>query len=242
MKVDEEVVDEKDNKKKLSVVKKAAEVQRITNNVNDITVDEMEKHINDYKKKDVIAKAHEEIRNEIKNSSGYYKTSSNPSVKIQKETKKNIIIDSDSEIDDKTDDDDSITDDEDLMSDDVDSVDSLTIEDLNEEEKLYVERMKNAVRIIGNEEDTERRGMVDTRNDDFEKMKKQMKSIRYQNNLLMFRLEKAEDKEKRLNDKLQAMKEASSKQEILYVDKIAVLESALKKKTELLLNALRNKG
>ena len=48
--------------------------------------------------------------------------------------------------------------------------------------------------------------------------------------------------EKRLNNDLQAMKEASSKKEILYVDKIAALESALKKKTELLLNALKNKG
>jgi ACT domain-containing protein len=127
-------------------------------------------------------------------------------------------------------------------NDDSDSVDSFAMEDLNEEEKIYVERMKNAVRIIGNEEDTERRGTVNTRDDGIEKMKKQMKSIRYQNNTLMFRLEKAEDTEERLNKELQAIKEASSKKEVLYVDKVAALESALKKKTELLLNALKNKG
>jgi hypothetical protein len=69
-----------------------------------------------------------------------------------------------------------------------------------------------------------------------------MKSIRYQNNLLLFWLEQAEDTEKRLNNKVQAMKEASSRKEILYVNKIAALESALKKKTELLVSALRNKG
>ena len=84
--------------------------------------------------------------------------------------------------------------------------------------------------------------MGNIREDVIAKMNKQMESIRYQNNLLIFRLEKAEDQEKRLNDKLHAMKEASSKQERLYVDKIAALESALRKKTELLLNALKNKG
>ena len=73
-------------------------------------------------------------------------------------------------------------------------------------------------------------------------MKKQTKSIRYQNNILMFRLEKAEDTEERLNKELQAIKEASSKKEVLYVDKVAALESPLKTKTELLLNALKNKG
>ena len=39
-----------------------------------------------------------------------------------------------------------------------------------------------------------------------------------------------------------SMKEEASKEEILYAKKIAVLESALKKKTELLINALREKG
>ena len=195
LKVYEEEVEEKDDKQILSVVKKEDETQHRTNNVNDITVDEMEKHINEYKKKDVITKDHEETRNVIKNSRGYYKTSSNLSVKTQDETKKNIIIDSDSEIDDDTDYDDSITDDEDSMIDDVDSIDFLTIEELNEKEKLYAETMKNDGRISGNEEDTERKGMVDKRENDFEKMKKQMKSIRDQNNSLISRLEKAEDNE-----------------------------------------------
>ena len=68
-----------------------------------------------------------------------------------------------------------------------------------------------------------------------------MKRIRYQNELLLFRLEQTEDIEKRLKDKLQAMKEEASKEEILHVKKIAALESALKKKTELLINALKEK-
>jgi len=38
------------------------------------------------------------------------------------------------------------------------------------------------------------------------------------------------------------MKEEASQEEILYVKKIAALESALKKKTKLLVNALREKG
>ena len=161
----------------------------------------MEKYINDYKKKDVKATAQVKTRNEIKSSSGDYKTSSTPSVKTQEETKKKIIIDSDGEIDDETDDDDSITDDEDLTSDDVDSdsSDSVTIDE-------------------------------------------QMKRIRYQNKLLLFRLEQIEEIEKRLKIKLQAMKEEASKEEMLYAKKIAALESALKKKTELLINALREKG
>jgi len=74
------------------------------------------------------------------------------------------------------------------------------------------------------------------------KMNEQMKRIRYQNELLLFRLEQTEDTEKRLKDKLQAMKEEASKEEILHVKKIAALESALKKKTELLINALKEKG
>jgi predicted RNase H-like nuclease (RuvC/YqgF family) len=74
------------------------------------------------------------------------------------------------------------------------------------------------------------------------KMNEQMKRIRYQNELLLFRLEQIEDTEKRLKDKLQAMKEEASKEEILHVKKIAALESALKKKTELLINALKEKG
>ena len=73
LKVDEEVVDEKDDIKKVSVVKKAAEEHQITYNVNDITIDEMVQHINDYKKNDVIANAPEEIRNEKKNSSDSHK-------------------------------------------------------------------------------------------------------------------------------------------------------------------------
>ena len=91
-------------------------------------------------------------------------------------------------------------------------------------------------------EDTEISGTVDIRNDIGAKMNEQMKSIRYQNDLLLFRLEQAEDTEKHLKNKLQAMKEASLKEEILYVNKIASLESALKKKTELLVNVLRDKG
>ena len=55
--------------------------------------------------------------------------------------------------------------------------------------------------------------------------------------MLLFRLEQAEDKEERLIKELKVMKEVSAKN----VDKIAALESALKKKTELLVNALRNK-
>ena len=74
------------------------------------------------------------------------------------------------------------------------------------------------------------------------KMNEQMKRIRYQNELLLFRLEQTEDTEKRLKDKLKAMKEEASKEEILHVKKIAALESALKKKTELLINALKEKG
>ena len=65
-----------------------------------------------------------------------------------------------------------------------------------------------------------------------------MESIRYQNNLLLFWLEQAEDKEDWLLKELKEMEEASSEN----VEKIAALESALKKKTELLLNALKNKG
>ena len=151
-------------------------------------------------------------------------------------------MDSDSESDKENDDDDSIIDNDDLMIDKGSSVDSFTNEDLNKEERLYVERLKEAVESTVDGEDTERSGTVDIRDDVSEKTNKQMKSIRYQNNLLMFRLEKVEDIEKQLNNELQAMKEETLKKEILYVDKIAALESALKKKTELLLNALRNKG
>ena len=151
-------------------------------------------------------------------------------------------MDSDSESDKENDDDDSIIDNDDLMIDKGSSVDSFTNEDLNKEERLYVERLKEAVESTVDGEDTERSGTVDIRDDVSEKTNKQMKSIRYQNNLLLFRLEQAEDTEKRLNNEVQAMKEASSRKEILYVDKIAALESALKKKTELLVNALRNKG
>ena len=151
-------------------------------------------------------------------------------------------MDSDSESDKENDDDDSIIDNDDLMIDKGSSVDSFTNEDLNKEERLYVERLKEAVESTVDGEDTERSGTVDIRDDVSEKTNKQMKSIRYQNNLLLFWLEQAEDTEKRLNNEVQAMKEASSRKEILYVDKIAALESALKKKTELLVNALRNKG
>ena len=69
-----------------------------------------------------------------------------------------------------------------------------------------------------------------------------MKRIRYQNELLLFRLEQTEEKEKRLKNTLQAIKEEASKEDVLYTKKIAALESALKKKTELLINALREKG
>ena len=151
-------------------------------------------------------------------------------------------MDSDSESDKENDDDDSIIDNDDLMIDKGSSVDSFTNEDLNKEERLYVERLKEAVESTVDGEDTERSGTVDIRDDVSEKTNKQMKSIRYQNNLLLFRLEQAEDTEKRLNNEVQAMKEASSRKEILYVNKIAALESALKKKTKLLVNALRNKG
>ena len=151
-------------------------------------------------------------------------------------------MDSNSESDKENDDDDSIIDNDDLMIDKGSSVDSFTNEDLNKEERLYVERLKEAVESTVDGEDTERSGTVDIRDDVSEKTNKQMKSIRYQNNLLLFRLEQAEDTEKRLNNEVQAMKEASSRKEILYVNKIAALESALKIKTELLVNALRNKG
>ena len=151
-------------------------------------------------------------------------------------------MDSDSESDKENDDDDSIIDNDDLMIDKGSSVDSFTNEDLNKEERLYVERLKEAVESTVDRKDTQRSGTVDIRDDVSKKTNKQMKSIRYQNNLLLFRLEQAEDTEKRLNNEVQAMKEASSRKEILYVNKIAALESALKKKTELLVNALRNKG
>ena len=110
------------------------------------------------------------------------------------------------------------------MIEDNDSVDSFTIEDLNEEERVYVERLKDAVE--------------NTKNGNCEvNTVKQMERIRYQNNVLLLRLEQAEDNEERLIKELKVMKEVSAKN----VDKIAALESALKKKTELLVNALRNK-
>ena len=151
-------------------------------------------------------------------------------------------MDSNNESDKENDDNDSIIDNDDLMIDKGSSVDSFTNEDLNKEERLYVERLKEAVKSTVDGEDTERSGTVDISDNVSKKTNKQMKSIRYQNNLLLFRLEQAEDTEKRLNNEVQAMKEASSRKEILYVNKIAALESALKKKTELLVNALRNKG
>ena len=150
-------------------------------------------------------------------------------------------MDSNSESDKENDDDDSIIDNDDLIIDKGSSVDSFTNEDLNKEERLYVKRLKEAVESTVDREDTQRSGTVDIRDDVSKKMNKQVKSIRYQNNLLLFRLEQAENTEKWLNNEVQAMKEALLRKEILYVDKIAALESALKKKTKLLVNALRNK-
>ena len=202
----------------------------------------MLQHINEYKEKDDIANALEEKMIEKRNNSTYYKKSNNPSFETQEEKEENILMDSDSESDKENDYDDSIIDNDDLMIDKGSSVDSFTNEDLNKEERLYVERLKEAVKSTVDGEDTERSGTVDISDNVSKKTNKQMKSIRYQNNLLLFRLEQAEDTEKRLNNEVQAMKEASSRKEILYVDKIAALESALKKKTKLLVNTLRNKG
>ena len=105
-------------------------------------------------------------------------------------------MDSDSESDKENDDDDSIIDDDDLMIDDGSSVDSFTNEDLNKKERLYIERLKEAIESTVDREDTQRSGTVDIRDDVSKKTNKQMKSIRYQNNLLLFRLEQAENTEK----------------------------------------------
>ena len=105
-------------------------------------------------------------------------------------------MDSDSESDKENDDDDSIIDNDDLMIDKGSSVDSFTNEDLNKEERLYVERLKEAVKSTVDGEDTERSRTVDISDNVSKKTYKQMKSIRYQNNLLLFRLEQGEDTEK----------------------------------------------
>ena len=63
-------------------------------------------------------------------------------------------MDSDSESDEENDNDDLIIDDDDLMIDDVDSFDSFTLEDLDEEKQLYVERLKDSVKGNGNVEDS----------------------------------------------------------------------------------------
>ena len=210
LKVYEEEVEEKDDKQILSVVKKEDETQHRTNNVNDITVDEMEKHINEYKKKDVITKDHEETRNVIKNSRGYYKTSSNLSVKTQDETKKNIIIDSDSEIDDDTDYDDSITDDEnDLNNDDIDSDDTFTNgstdEEISDGEELENEKNHGEENLHENEERDYR-----------------IEHLLYQNDLLLFRLEQIEMNEEKLRAEIYLQtkaKKIENNQEVIKVQK-----------------------
>ena len=151
LKVDEEVVDEKDEKKKVSVLKNAEQEQRKTYNVNDITVEEMVNHINDYRMKDVIVKCPEETRKENKNSSASNTTCSKISVKTQEKVAENTIADSDSETDEDTDEDDSTTDDDDMISDDVNSFDSVTTKDLNEEEKLYLKKWKMLSEVIRTE-------------------------------------------------------------------------------------------
>jgi len=220
-----EMVQDKDDEKERPVLKIEAVDKRKTYNINEITVDEMVQHIKEYTEKDEKDKTFEDKKNEKRDKSNHHKTNSNLSLGTKEKKNDNIIGDIDNESDGATEDDDITTDDDDLMIEDNDSVNSFTIEDLNEEERVYVERLKDAV------ENTENGNCeVNT--------VKQMERIRYQNNVLLFRLEQAEDKEERLIKELKVMKEVSAKN----VDKIAALESALKKKTELLVNALRNKG
>jgi len=238
MKEEEEVVDEKDDEKKLPVYMKAADEKHKTYNVNDITMNELIQHITEYKENEDIANSIQDKTKAKKNTNNYYKTYNNHSSETQEEKEDNIIDDSDSESDEESDEDDSSKEEDDRSIDDDDSVESFTIEDLNKEEKLYVKRLKDAVESTVDREKTERRKTVDIKDDVGVKNRKQMERIRYQNNLLLFWIEQAEETEKQLNNDLQAMKEASSKN----VDKIAALESALKKKTELLVIALRNKG
>jgi len=170
----------------------------------------MVKHINEYNEKDNNAKALKDKMNVKSDNSNYRKTSSYLSFGTKEKKNDNIIVDIDSGSDGETDDDETTIDDDDFMIDDNDSVEYHTIEDLNEEDRLYVEELKDAGEITVNG---------------------------YQNNLLLFRLEQAEDKEKRLLKELKAMEKESTEK----AEKIAALESALKKKTELLLNELRNK-
>ena len=150
----EEVVDEKDAEKKVPVSKKVAVKKCITYDVNEITVDKMLQYINKYKEKDNAANACEKKMKEKQNSSNCYTISKDPSIETKEEKEENILVDSDSKSDEENDDEDSSIDDDDSMSDNVDSFDSFTLEDLEEEEKLYIERLKEAVEGNGNVEDS----------------------------------------------------------------------------------------
>ena len=205
-----EVVQDKEDEEKTPVIKTEVLDKRRAYNIDEISLDEMVKHINEYNEKDNNAKALKDKMNVKSDNSNYRKTSSYLSFGTKEKKNDNIIVDIDSGSNGETDDDETTTDDDDFMIDDDDSVDYHTIEDLNEEDRLYVEGLKDAGEITVNG---------------------------YQNNLLLFRLEQAEDKEERLLKELKAMEKESTEK----AEKIAALESALKKKTELLLNELRNK-
>ena len=169
----------------------------------------MVQYINDYKKNDVIVNAPEETKNEKKNSSDSHKNSSNQSKKIQEETEKNIIVESDSEMEEETNDDDSFINDNDLKNDDIDSDDAFTISFTDEEssngEKLESEENEEEENLNGNEERDHK-----------------IEQLLYQNDLLLFRLEQAELNEEKLREELYFQTKAKNNdtnQEVIKVQK-----------------------
>ena len=201
LKEDDEKEDEEDDIKKVSVAKKAAEEYRIMYNVNDITIDEMEQVINDFKKNDVIVNAPEETKNEEREG---YCTEEDPmieyeyNVKKEDETEKermkseSMVFDNDNDsVYDLDDSDNSI----DLSEEKSSSSDIMEEEHENEvvktmkeeyyEEKLNSKEKEEEERLQSNEERDHK-----------------MRQLLYQNDLLLFRLEQAEINEEKLREEL----------------------------------------
>ena len=208
----------------------------------------MVQYINDYKKNDAIVNTPEETKNKKKKCSDSYKNYSTQSEKIQEETEKNIIVESDSEMEEETNDDDSFINDNDLKNDDIDSDDAFTISFTDEESS-------NGEKLESEENEEE-----DNLNENEERDKK-IEQLLYQNELLLFRLEQAELNEEKLREELYFQTKAKNNdtnQEVIKVQKqlkdkeeewrikvneykIKTVEKALAVKTKQLIDQLRRR-